>query len=73
MAKVRVLVAIAAVFVALVVVPTATAFVDKDCSDFSTWRQAQHYFHKHGGPRHDPSGLDGDHDGIACEDLPGAP
>jgi hypothetical protein len=72
MAKVRVLVAIAAVFVALVVVPTASAG-DKNCSDFSTWKQAQHYFHKHGGPRHDPSGLDGDDDGIACEDLPGAP
>jgi hypothetical protein len=42
---------------------------DKDCSDFSTWKQAQHYFKKHGGPRYDPDRLDADHDGIACEDL----
>lgn len=47
----------------------ATAFVDKDCSDFSSWKQAQKYFKKHGGPRHDPSHLDGDHDGIPCEAL----
>jgi excalibur calcium-binding domain-containing protein len=47
----------------------AGAFVDKDCSDFSSWRAAQHYYKKHGGPRHDPSRLDADHDGIACEDL----
>ena len=47
----------------------ATAFVDKDCSDFSSWAQAQKYFKKHGGPRHDPSRLDADHDGIPCESL----
>jgi hypothetical protein len=47
----------------------AVASLDKDCSDFSTWRAAQRYFHKHGGPRHDPSRLDADHDGIACESL----
>ena len=47
----------------------AGAFVDKDCADFSSWRAAQHYYKKHGGPRHDPSRLDADHDGIACEDL----
>jgi Excalibur calcium-binding domain len=43
--------------------------VDKDCADFNSWRAAQHYFKKHGGPRHDPDRLDADHDGIACEDL----
>jgi hypothetical protein len=42
---------------------------DKDCSDFSSWKQAQHYYKKHGGPRYDPDRLDADHDGIACEDL----
>jgi hypothetical protein len=42
---------------------------DKDCSDFNSWRQAQHYYKAHGGPRHDPDRLDADHDGIACEDL----
>jgi hypothetical protein len=48
---------------------SATAFVDKDCSDFATWHKAQKYFKKHGGPKRDPSHLDADHDGIACEDL----
>ncbi|MGE0504601.1 MAG: excalibur calcium-binding domain-containing protein [Solirubrobacterales bacterium] len=43
--------------------------VDKDCSDFHSWKQAQHYYKKHGGPRYDPDRLDADHDGIACEDL----
>ncbi len=42
---------------------------DKDCADFGSWKQAQHYFKKHGGPRYDPDRLDADHDGIACEDL----
>jgi hypothetical protein len=48
----------------------AAAFQDRDCADFNTQRQAQHYYKKHGGPRHDPSRLDADHDGLACEDLP---
>lgn len=51
-------------------VQSAGAFVDRDCSDFATQAQAQHYYKKHGGPRRDPSRLDADHDGIACEDLP---
>jgi hypothetical protein len=38
----------------------------KDCSDFPTQRSAQKWF-KHHHPRQDPSGLDADHDGIACE------
>jgi hypothetical protein len=42
---------------------------DKDCSDFSSWHQAQNFYKKHGGPRYDPHRLDADHDGIACEDL----
>jgi hypothetical protein len=29
----------------------ATAFADRDCSNFPSWRGAQHYFHKHGGLR----------------------
>lgn len=48
----------------------AMAFKDKDCADFPTQKKAQKYFKKHGGPQKDPSGLDADHDGIACEDLP---
>jgi hypothetical protein len=42
---------------------------DYDCSDFSTWRQAQRFYRNHGGPRRDPHRLDSDHDGIACESL----
>lgn len=42
---------------------------DRDCSDFSSWRQAQRFYKKHGGPRYDPHRLDADHDGIACESL----
>lgn len=30
-----------------------TAFVDRDCSDFRTWRAAQHYFRRRGGPQRD--------------------
>jgi hypothetical protein len=41
----------------------------KDCSDFKTHKQAQKWF-KHHHPHRDPAGLDSDHDGVACEDLP---
>ena len=47
----------------------AAAFRDRDCSDFATQRQAQHFFETH-NPRRDPHRLDADHDGIACEDNP---
>ena len=44
---------------------------DKNCSDFRTHKQAQKYFKHHGGSKHhDVDGLDSDHDGKACEDLP---
>lgn len=43
----------------------------KNCSDFDTWKQAQDYYEAHGGPEQDPSDLDRDHDGLACEGLPG--
>jgi len=46
---------------------------DKDCSDFSTWEEAQQFFIDNGGPEKDPHRLDMDNDGIACESLPGAP
>lgn len=42
---------------------------DKDCSDFKTWRQAQKFYKKNGGPKRDPHRLDADRDGIACESL----
>lgn len=59
-----------AALIAVVAAAPAAAFQDKDCADFKTHRQAQHYYKKHGGPRYDPSHLDADHDGKACEDLP---
>lgn len=42
---------------------------DRDCSDFSSQRQAQVFFERH-APARDPHRLDGDNDGIACESLP---
>ena len=48
------------------------AFEDKDCSDFSTWEEAQRFFEENGGPAQDPHRLDGnDKDGLVCESLPG--
>ena len=43
---------------------------DVNCSDFANQAAAQSYFIQHGGPSSDPAGLDGDHDGVACESLP---
>ena len=47
---------------------SALLFIDKDCADFATHAEAQAYFNSHGPG--DPSGLDRDHDGRACEALP---
>jgi hypothetical protein len=55
--------------VALVLPAAPASAADKDCSDFSTWRQAQKFYKRHGGPKYDPHRLDADHDGIACESL----
>ena len=49
------------------------AFVDRNCSDFHTWREAQDFYEAEGGPSEDPHRLDRDRDGTACEGLPGAP
>ena len=49
--------------------PTARA-ADRDCSDFGSQRAAQDYFISRGGPGSDPDRLDGDNDGVACEDNP---
>jgi Excalibur calcium-binding domain len=43
---------------------------DVNCSDFPNQAAAQSYFIEHGGPSSDPAGLDGDHDGVACQSLP---
>lgn len=45
--------------------------VDRDCSDFPNQPAAQAYFDQNGGsPTNNFDGLDADHDGIACENLP---
>jgi len=54
----------AATALSLVPAGSATA-VDYDCSDFATQEEAQEYLLPG-----DPYGLDGDNDGVACEDLP---
>jgi hypothetical protein len=42
-----------------------------NCSDFSTHAAAQQWFNAHGGSAsNNVAGLDGDHDGQACESLP---
>lgn len=43
---------------------------DRDCSDFSTQREAQSFFELNGGPTSDPHKLDRDKDGKVCETLP---
>ncbi|HZT07892.1 MAG TPA: excalibur calcium-binding domain-containing protein [Chloroflexota bacterium] len=44
---------------------------DKNCRDFQTWQEAQAYFLASGSG--DPNHLDANHNGIACESLPGSP
>jgi hypothetical protein len=60
--------ALAAVVALAFAAPPASAG-DKDCSDFKTWREAQKFYKRHGGPQRDPHRLDADRDGIACESL----
>jgi hypothetical protein len=40
---------------------------DRDCSDFSSWAEAQRFYESQGPG--DPHRLDADNDGIACESL----
>jgi hypothetical protein len=48
--------------------------VDRDCSDFTYQEDAQEYFDSNGGSSSNNfDGLDRDHDGVACEDLPHRP
>jgi Excalibur calcium-binding domain len=42
--------------------------LDRDCSDFATQSDAQTFFLLGGGKSNDRHGLDGDKDGIACEE-----
>jgi micrococcal nuclease len=50
--------------------PPAGGGGDRDCSDFSSQREAQAFFEAEGGPGRDPHRLDGDGDGRACQSLP---
>jgi len=43
---------------------------DYNCDDFSTQPEAQAFFLKVGGTKNDVNRLDGNNDGIACQDLP---
>lgn len=43
---------------------------DYNCSDFATQQEAQTFFLKAGGISKDTNRLDGNKDGIACQDLP---
>jgi hypothetical protein len=51
--------------VALSALPSAAAAQDYDCADFANQAEAQEYLLPG-----DPYNLDGDDDGVACEDLP---
>jgi hypothetical protein len=67
--RVKAAIAALAVLVALAFAVPPVSAGDKDCADFSTWKQAQRFYEKHGGPKRDPHRLDGDDDGIACESM----
>jgi hypothetical protein len=43
---------------------------DVDCKDFSTHAEAQAWFEKYYPYYGDFARLDGNNDGVACEDLP---
>jgi excalibur calcium-binding domain-containing protein len=67
--KLRVTTAALAATVALALTAAPATAADKDCADFNSWRAAQKFYKRQGGPQSDPHRLDADHDGIACEDL----
>lgn len=49
---------------------TGKATDEYNCSDFSTQPEAQAFFIKAGGVNKDTNRLDGNKDGVACQDLP---
>ena len=50
---------------------SSISHTNKKCSDFVTQGEAQKYFNDNGGnTKNNFDGLDNDHDGIACEELP---
>jgi hypothetical protein len=60
----------AALASAVLLLPASASAADKDCANFKSQRAAQFFFLRHGGPQEDPDRLDGDNDGVACEDNP---
>ena len=67
--KTKAIAAVAAAALAIGLAAAPATAADKDCSDFSSWRAAQKFYKRHGGPQRDPHRLDADDDGIACESL----
>ena len=67
--KTKAMAAVVAAVLAIGIAAAPATAADKDCSDFSTWRAAQKFYKRHGGPQRDPHRLDADRDGIACEAL----
>jgi hypothetical protein len=61
---------ITSVAASALILPATASAADKDCANFRTQRAAQFFFLRHGGPQEDPDRLDGDNDGVACEDNP---
>lgn len=57
--------ALSAALLALSAIPGTAAAQDYDCADFSNQAEAEEYLLPG-----DPYNLDGDNDGVACEDLP---
>ena len=49
---------------------TGKATDEYNCADFSTQAEAQTFFVKAGGVSKDTNRLDGNNDGVACQDLP---
>lgn len=60
----------ASMIASALLLPASASAADKDCANFRTQRAAQLFFLRHGGPQEDPDRLDGDNDGVACEDNP---
>lgn len=49
---------------------TGKATDEYNCADFSTQIEAQTFFDRAGGVSNDTNRLDGNKDGVACQDLP---
>jgi endonuclease YncB( thermonuclease family) len=64
----KVIGAVVAVAAAMLVAASPVSAQDRDCSDFDTQAEAQDFF-ENAGPG-DPHRLDGNDDGVACEENP---